>query len=584
MASLHIEIPPEVRQYQEKLVGGLTARQIIAVAVTLAVCVPLFWFGRKAIPDDVLGWIVIVVALPLGGIGFFKFNGMSAEKFLKIILYFEFLFPQKRKYRSKNAFREWSDAAKKAAQPKGFWETRKYSVYTQKSSLERAYLYERAFLAGQHGFSAGDEPLVLSENPLKKKTGKKTTKEEKEEKARRARLVLRVKKRNALMKRRRGARSVVAGDISKRIPYIADYADALFETSVGDFSKMYRVTDIPYAAFSAEEKTAFLSRFSGFYKSFPADVRIAFTIDKDTGGEKRIVFTLSLSSATPVEAAARFKFIDHAFLGNAARLGVSARVIEDEERIIYYHGKFNYGKEHEILGGAGNLRFNLATARKHNVSLKDYIAPKFMFFRDNEFLIGERWCRVLQLNNLPRLIGDTLLCDLCSHGFPVLLTLTQERVDLGRVGAVVKKQIKNTAGELTDIEKRAERIGYTAESVQHGIYRAPEQAGAFISEIIESGECLSFVSVTLLVSAGALEELDSRTRILFDTGRAYGCSVQTLSLQQDEGMKTTLPFGYVSKTLFADRALTSGLLVGFVPFWGREAAEAAEAAEEHGGA
>ena len=77
-----VRIPEEIKKYKEKIAFGLTSRQLVSSIIALAVCVPLYWFGRSYIPEDVLSWLIILIALPLLAIGFFHFNGMPFEKFI----------------------------------------------------------------------------------------------------------------------------------------------------------------------------------------------------------------------------------------------------------------------------------------------------------------------------------------------------------------------------------------------------------------------------------------------------------------------------------------------------------------------
>lgn len=92
---IEIKIPAEIRDYKSKLLLGLSVRQIIALAVALIVCIPVGIFGHGHIPDDILPWIIILLAAPCIGYGFFTFQGMQFEEFIRVFLSLNFL-PQKR--------------------------------------------------------------------------------------------------------------------------------------------------------------------------------------------------------------------------------------------------------------------------------------------------------------------------------------------------------------------------------------------------------------------------------------------------------------------------------------------------------
>ena len=84
--------------YKEKFLFGLTVRQLVSAVVALAICVPLFIFGKDYLGEDLVGWIIILVAIPVFAFGFFRYDGMPFEKFLALIYRQKWVEPQKRKY------------------------------------------------------------------------------------------------------------------------------------------------------------------------------------------------------------------------------------------------------------------------------------------------------------------------------------------------------------------------------------------------------------------------------------------------------------------------------------------------------
>lgn len=99
-------IPKEIKDFQEKLAFGLTARQLLATILTLIICIPTYMFGRKYMGDDLASWVCIIVAVPTVAIGFYKKNGMNFEQYLKAIFRFNVIVPVTRKYKIENFFEE----------------------------------------------------------------------------------------------------------------------------------------------------------------------------------------------------------------------------------------------------------------------------------------------------------------------------------------------------------------------------------------------------------------------------------------------------------------------------------------------
>ena len=94
---IEIRIPKEIKNYREKLFFGLTLRQCICAAAALLICVPMYIFGSKLFSQEVISWIVVIIAAPLMLVGFFHYNDMTFEKFAIEWFYHHFSL-QKRVY------------------------------------------------------------------------------------------------------------------------------------------------------------------------------------------------------------------------------------------------------------------------------------------------------------------------------------------------------------------------------------------------------------------------------------------------------------------------------------------------------
>lgn len=94
---IEIRIPKEIKNYREKLFFGLTLRQCICAGIALLICVPLYIFGNRFLPQEAVSWVVIFIAAPLMLAGFFRYNDMTFEQFALEFFLYNFK-PQKRVY------------------------------------------------------------------------------------------------------------------------------------------------------------------------------------------------------------------------------------------------------------------------------------------------------------------------------------------------------------------------------------------------------------------------------------------------------------------------------------------------------
>lgn len=79
MDNLEPRIHDEIKDYKEKFYN-FTLRQWIFAILIIIVVVPLYILLSPIIGKDITGWIVIILAVPIGFFGFIPIQGMNAEK------------------------------------------------------------------------------------------------------------------------------------------------------------------------------------------------------------------------------------------------------------------------------------------------------------------------------------------------------------------------------------------------------------------------------------------------------------------------------------------------------------------------
>ena len=103
---LEVKINREIRNYTEAVFFGLSLRQIIFSVCALAVAVVVFFFLKPYLGTETVSWLCILAAAPFAALGFIKYNGMTAEKFLIAWVKSEFLIPKKLTFKSTNTYYE----------------------------------------------------------------------------------------------------------------------------------------------------------------------------------------------------------------------------------------------------------------------------------------------------------------------------------------------------------------------------------------------------------------------------------------------------------------------------------------------
>lgn len=103
---MEVKINKDIREFSESIFFGLSLRQFIFSVLACVVSVILYFALRPFFGIETLSWICILGAVPFAVLGFVKYNGMTAEKFIMAFIKSEFLIPKKLTFKAKNIYAE----------------------------------------------------------------------------------------------------------------------------------------------------------------------------------------------------------------------------------------------------------------------------------------------------------------------------------------------------------------------------------------------------------------------------------------------------------------------------------------------
>ena len=103
---MEIRINKEIRNYTESMFFGLNARQFIFSLFAVGIAVAIYFGLQNHLGTETVSWMCILAAAPFAALGFIKYNGMTAEKFVWAWIKSEFLMPKKLVFHSTNTYFE----------------------------------------------------------------------------------------------------------------------------------------------------------------------------------------------------------------------------------------------------------------------------------------------------------------------------------------------------------------------------------------------------------------------------------------------------------------------------------------------
>ena len=102
---MEVRINHEIREYTESMFFGLTMRQFIFTCLAVAASILSYFFLKPLIGIEAVSWVCMLAAVPFAVLGFVRYNGMSAEKFIWAWIKSELLIPKKLCYGNNNMYR-----------------------------------------------------------------------------------------------------------------------------------------------------------------------------------------------------------------------------------------------------------------------------------------------------------------------------------------------------------------------------------------------------------------------------------------------------------------------------------------------
>jgi len=103
---MEVKINREIREYTESMFFGLSLRQFIFALLAIIVAVGIYFGLKPHLGTETVSWMCVLGAAPFAAMGFIKYNGMTAERFIWAWLRSEFIIPKKLTFRATNLYYE----------------------------------------------------------------------------------------------------------------------------------------------------------------------------------------------------------------------------------------------------------------------------------------------------------------------------------------------------------------------------------------------------------------------------------------------------------------------------------------------
>ena len=383
------------------------------------------------------------------------------------------------------------------------------------------------------------------------------------------------------------------------IPYLQIRVDGICQVTPTHFTKTIQFRDINYQLSDNEDKQAIFDGWCDFLNYFDSSIKFQFSFVNLTAlresfaraiplrsdqfesiqrelskiievqqakGNNGIVKTKYLTfgiDADNIRAAKpRLERIETDILNNFKRLGVSAEVLNGQERLRVLHDILRMDTPEPFT-------FRWEDLPRSGLSTKDYIAPSsFLFNRAKDFRMGKKFASVSFLQILAPELSDRILKDFLDIESNIVVNIHVQSVDQVSAIKTIKRTITDLDKSKIEEQKKAVRAGYDMDIIPSDLATYGAEAKKLLSDLQSRNQRMFLVTFLILNTADTKRQLDNNVFQTNSIAQKYNCSITALDYQQEEGMISSLPLGL--NQIEIQRGLTSSGVGIFVPFTTQE--------------
>ena len=383
------------------------------------------------------------------------------------------------------------------------------------------------------------------------------------------------------------------------IPYLQIRVDGICQVTPTHFTKTIQFRDINYQLSDNEDKQAIFDGWCDFLNYFDSSIKFQFSFvnltalresfaraiplrsdqfesiqrelskiiqEQQAKGNNGIVKTKYLTFGIDADnirsAKPRLERIETDILNNFKRLGVSAEVLNGQERLRVLHDILRMDTPEPFT-------FRWEDLPRSGLSTKDYISPSsFLFNRAKDFRMGKKFASVSFLQILAPELSDRILKDFLDIESNIVVNIHVQSVDQVSAIKTIKRTITDLDKSKIEEQKKAVRAGYDMDIIPSDLATYGAEAKKLLSDLQSRNQRMFLVTFLTLNTADTKRQLDNNVFQTNSIAQKYNCSITALDYQQEEGMVSSLPLGL--NQIEIQRGLTSSGVAIFVPFTTQE--------------
>ena len=110
-----VSVQKDLSKIKTKVAMNLTLRQIVSFSIGAVIGLPVYWYSRSAVGNDLAVYLMIACIAPFFFAAVFEKDGIVFEKYVGYVIKQRFLHPKVRLYKTENFYEYLDDIGREEA-------------------------------------------------------------------------------------------------------------------------------------------------------------------------------------------------------------------------------------------------------------------------------------------------------------------------------------------------------------------------------------------------------------------------------------------------------------------------------------
>ena len=271
--------------------------------------------------------------------------------------------------------------------------------------------------------------------------------------------------------------------------------------------------------------------------------------------------TVSVHKRSIDDARTYFARIGTDIVTHLAKLSSTAEGLDAESRLQIFRDFFK-GDVPQAFP------FDLKQFAKKGTSFKDWMCPDSMEFERDHFKIGDRYGRVLYMQDYASYVKDDMISELCDFSRNLMLSIDILPVPTDEAVREIQNRLLGVETNVTNWQRRQNANNNFSAIVPYDMELQRKETKEMLDDLTTRDQRMMFGILTMVHLADSKKQLDSDTELILSIARKHLCQMATLKWQQVDGLNTVLPYGL--RKINALRTLTTESTAVLIPFHTQE--------------